>query len=741
MSQRYKAVGEHKILIPDYPDKREILYINEKDPYWRRDDNYKDIWFDFILDHTKLDQPATIYDQDGVLVTLNADDSKYIRRIYEQEGKRRRNGLFFKNGSDIEYITGDHYFLLQWSRMQRHDGEGQYADYREFQGDFFLLMMWARINPHILGLAISKPKKTGVTNLIWSGYYLNKATMTANKNLGAMNIDQAQAAKTFRDYFMYSYNGLPNPLKPAYKRLSENDGSIILGRAYNNSKKNKFSNSSEDELNTSVFCVASKEKAFDVAVMSDIWIDEYPKLKTAFAEIWRTNKEAVKIQSKINGKAWLTSYTPDEDTQSFRDARETFYDSELRTVLPTSKGQTKSGLICHHIPAYAAWEGAFDKHGRCAEKQAMDEIMQERNKVKDNRRSFQAITRQYANDKREAWSSAGAGSTFDNVRLGDLLSDLEAEQREAPEDPFEQGRLEWTNPMWEIGLRKKRKLGEFCPVKFVPLTNSEKENGEIGRYRSYYDIPPLHKNMALHQGFDEYNCLLPPRRFHYVGGVDPTGFAEGSEVMQGSKNGSYTLRMPDERIDLAEKRIITKVLMGELYDRQELPQVSYEDILKEIIYFGKLVLVEANASYVATRLMQEGLGHYMLVKDTEDGNIKRWKPYMGLPGDPEKTYQLIKITSNAATNKDILETLVRVIKTYIERPGEGEKDYGKTIKSERLLKQLMDFDPLKTKTSDLVMAFGYTLWCYEIYTELLLSFDEDYATDNYFAVLKALEAG
>lgn len=49
------------------------------------------------------------------------------------------------------------------------------------------------------------------------------------------------------------------------------------------------------------------------------------------------------------------------------------------------------------------------------------EIEFERFKVRDNRRALQAITRQYANDKREAWGSAGAGSTFDNIRLGEVL--------------------------------------------------------------------------------------------------------------------------------------------------------------------------------------------------------------------------------------------------------------------------------------------------------------------------------
>jgi hypothetical protein len=739
----YAAVGEHKIPMPPCPtDKKEIFFIDQKegDAFWDRSrviKEYRDIWFNFLPNHTKLYQSATIYDQDDILISLNKEDSDYIIQIYEQEMRRRRNGVFMKNKNKIEWITGDHYNALLWCKGQRHDGLGDYFDYREFQAWFFYLINFCWSLTNVLGAFISKAKKTGITNMFWL-YYLNRATMSKNRNYGYMNLEQNIAAKTFRDYFLYSYNNMVPALRPQFKNKSENDGTIIFGKSYNNSKKSRMiAYDSDDELNSSVFCVPTKEKAFDVAVMNDIAFDEPTKYTKSFGEIFRTNKEAVKIQSKFNGRAWAFNYTIGEDSQSFREARDVFMDSKKRTITQSSNGETKSGMLAWHIPGYVSWEGCFDKHGRCDEKRAMKENERERDKVKDNRRNLQTVIRQYANDEREAWSSSGAGSTFDNIRLGDLLADIEIDQRDAIDPPYREGKLEWENWKWEIGLRKLRKPGQFCPVKFVPLTDQEKENGEHGRYREYFDIPVQHRNACLKNGFDEYGCLLPPERFLYVGGGDPTGFAEGSEVTQGSKNASYTFRMPDEHADRAAKKIITKVFYTELYHRAELPQESYEDILKEIIYTGKLVIIEANASYVATRLMQEGLGHYMLVKGP-DGEICRWKPWMGLAGDPEKKYSLIKITSNSSANKDVLETLVRCWKSFIERPAEGEKDYGRTFKSERAIKQLMDFNPLDTKTSDLVMGGGYALWCYDLYTDMLLNTEDDYSPDNFGAALLAL---
>lgn len=749
-SDKYYVIGEHKIIKPELPsDKRDIFFHAEKkeEQFWDRKKlitQYKQLWFDFLPYsskspvYTKMYEKATLYNQDGLLISLNDEDSRYIEQTYIQERNRRLNGVWFFNNGTPTWITGSHYFFLMWARMQRHDGEGSYADYRRFQADYFRLLHHCRISKHILGLFASKPKKTGITNAHWSGQYLNISTLFANKNLGYSNINLQQAAKTFNDYFIYSLNGLVSPLKPEVKLLSLVDGTILFGQSYNGSKKVRKPNSeNEDDINTSVMCVATKPKAFDVAVMYEIAIDEPTKQKESFAEFWRTNKESIKIQSKINGKATLFNYTDGEDTNSFREARDVFLDSGLKTITQKSNGQTKSGLIKWHIPAYAAWEGAFDKYGECDEKRAYDEIEMERSKVKGDKRALQAITRQYANNEREAWGSAGAGSTFDNIRLGDLLADLEIDQHDNPTMDYRPGKLEWNNALWEVGLRNKRKKGEFCPVKFVPLTDKELEEGAQAKMRFYRQISPNMMNYALKWGRDENNCLIAPPRFLFVAGADPANYAAGSEVIEGSKNGGYVMSLPDELADAQARQIVTNVIVCEYYDRPELPDEAFEDFLKMVIYYGAAVIVEGNAPYVATRMLEEGLGRYCFVRD-ENGILRRWERYMGLATEPDKVYQLVRTTANSAVSREMLETLVRLIKNYIEEPEEGAKDYGKTIKSERLLGQLMNFTPDDTKKYDLVMSFGYCLLARELYLDSLLN-NNDYMNENNIrAVLSAL---
>jgi hypothetical protein len=742
MEGKIKIIGEHKLIIPELPRNRksEILFLNEKPDraFWDRSrliTDFRDVFISFIPHFTKVYQQATLYDQDGILISLNKEDSDYVVRTYEQEMRRRREGVWFKNKEEITHITGDHYFAIMHCKMQRHDGLGDYGDYREFQGDFFHLINHCYETPDILGGIFSKAKKTGITNLFWL-HYLNRATMNKNKNYGYMNIEQGQAAKTWRDYFLYSYNNMLPALRPQFKSKSEVDGTIIFGKAYSNSKKSRqIAYDSEDELNSSVFCVPTKDKAFDVAVMNAIAFDEPTKYKQSFAEIWRTNKEAVKIQSKFNGRAFIFNYTIGDDTQSFRETREVFLDSELRTITPLSKNQTKSGLIAYHIPAYASWEGAFDKHGICDEKKASKEIQFERDKVKGNKRALQAITRQYANNKREAWGSAGSGSTFDNIRLGDLLADLEIDGRDAPVNEYIEGNFIWDGkPLWNLGLRNKRKKGEFTNVKFVPLTEDELELGVTGKFRIFYDIPKEQQNLALKQGRDDWNNLLPPARYPSIVGGDPTNYAAGSAVTEGSKNGGYVIGVPDA-LDNTGRSLGRKLLI-EYYDRPELPDEAFEDYLMLIIYTGSLSLIEGNAAYCFTRLMEEGLGHYLLVKD-ENGIATVWKRWFGLSYEKEKQYRSIKLTANSG-EREMLEALVRCIKNYIEKPNLGEIDYGKMIKSSRLVRQLMDFNSLDTKLYDLAISLGWTLYALEIYMDILLeTVNDNDNPQNIEAILNA----
>jgi len=742
----------HVIKMPDLPeDPREVFFINDspENAYWNRDrilkQDYKPIFFKFVPNESvlvgydeiedELFPQETTYDEDGYALTLNKEDSDYIRFCYEREMGRRRNGVFYRNANEIEYITGDHWFTMMWCKTKRPDKKGDYFDYREYQRDFFLLIKYTNGSFLIDGAMWSKAKKTGITNLMWC-YYLNKATMTKNINLGMTSIDLQKAAKTFRDHFLYAYNGLPLALKPDFKSKSEADGIIVFGKRYN-SKASKR-NTADDELNTTVMCVAPVLNCFDVDVFSDLWYDEFPKVKSNWGEIYRSNIGGTKIQDFAVGKQWFTSYTPEQSGISFQEGKKLFYLSELSTITEFSEGKTKSGLICCHIPAFKSWATSFNKHGKCNETEAKQKIKNILDALSDNPNEFLKMKRQYANTKKDAWSVGDASSVFDPIRFTELESDLEELQR--AEKTFEWGHLEWENPIWEVGKKDKRPKGVFGLVKWVPITDEQRRRGKEDKMRLYRKPYPQDINVAISMGRDDYGNLLPPERFNYVGGIDPADWKDASNMDVVSNVTIDTMAVHNTARNTEVGKIVTKIQYAEYMARPDNPQEFFEDIVKQILYFGQLTIIEANNGATVTKLEDEGLGHYMLWKN-QAGVICFYKAnHKKLP--IELGGKLKMISNQKAGSVDVIADIILYIKSYFQRADKqyGEVDYGELNRSERFIKQAKEFDAKDTKRFDLVMAKGYALMCMENYQALLNQRREDsFKPDEIGAFLLAIE--
>jgi len=744
----------HVIARPDLPaNPSEVFFINDgpETAFWNRDrilkQDYKEIWFKFIPNETilvgfddeedELFAQETTFDGDGYAITLNKEDSDYIRFCYEREFERRRDGVFFRNENEIEYITGDHWFTMMWCKTKRPDKKGDYFDYREYQRDFFYIIKHTNASPLISGADWSKAKKTGITNLMWC-YYLNKSTMTKNINLGHMSIDKDKGAKTFRDHFMYAYNGLPLVLKPDFKSKSEADGIIVFGKRYNS--KSSKRNITDDELNTTVMCVGTVINAFDVDVFSDIWYDEAPKYKFNFGEIYRSNIGGTNIQDFAVGKQWITSYTPEQSGVSFTEAKKIFYDSELSTITEFSEGKTKSGLICVHIPAFKSWATSFNKYGRCNEKEAMQKIKNILEALKDRPNEFLKMKRQYANTKRDAWSVGDSSSVFDPIRFTELEQDLEALQR--AEQTFEWGHLEWENALWEVGRKDKRPKGIFGKVKWVPLPDEDVRRGKTDKMRLYHKPYPQDTNNVIARGRDEYNNLLPPDQylFNYCGGIDPADWKDAANMDVVSNVTIDTIAVPNTARNTAAQKIVTKIQYAEYMARPDNPREWFEDIVKHILYFGQLTIIEANNGATATKLEDEGLGHYMLWKN-QAGVICFYKAnHKNLP--VELGGKLKFISNQKAGSVDVISDIILLIKSYFQRADKehGEVDYGELNRSERFIKQAKEFDPKDTKRFDLVMAKGYALMCLENFLALRSEHQETtLKPDEIGAVIFALD--
>jgi hypothetical protein len=737
-------VDEHLVTIPEAPTKpiiiksffggNQVLELDElimyrkedyDNAYWKRD-KFPKFWNDYVPEFTAINCEKTLYDNRGRLTHLSVDDTNMLIYLFDREMFRRVHGVHFKNGDEIVYLTGDHYFILMWMKMYAIDAQdatdNDYGKYFEFQRDFLYVVMHAINDPNILGVFCAKPKKTGITQVM-AGVYLNRSSITRMAQMGIMSKGD-DASKVNMVLFLHGFKGLPQIFKPVIRDLAPGKGYIWFGEKDVKDSRTKagqerlFALLDAEPLDTRVFAAPTKEAAFDAPKMYFIWFDELPKYDTENKvqpeQVFIRNQETVKVQTRITGKCFITSYPPEKDTPGFKQARKIWYQSKLSTIKVDSiLPRTASGLICFYISALNSHRDAFNKYGKCDMAKARMLNKEERDKVKFDKKQYQAKLRQYNENEKECWGSAGAGSTFDNVRLGELEFDLKADLDVAR--PYIEGRLDWENSLWEAGAKDRRPRKVFGPIKFVKLTDDEIIAGETARLRINKSPAASEICAALRMGRDKWGNLLPLPMFNYYGGADPTEYASGAEVNEGSKNASFTMNFKDPEVDRQFNRIASGIICSTYFYRPDNPEEFYQDLVKEILFFGKRIIVEANKAWVATRLIEDGLGYYMIVRDKNDGLMKPWSPSIDKKFNPDpsnKGYGLIRTGPSTAGEESDHEAIVRAIAGFIVKPPADETDYAaEGMKDERLINQLQDFDPELWKLYDLVMAFGYTLIC------------------------------
>lgn len=718
--EREVRIGEHVFVCPPAPKKKEdIWFFNEnvENAFWKRKTNYPEFWYYFSPYKTLVDKEATLYNEDKTeLIELSKADTKIIREIYKEEIHNRTKGVHFKNGNDLEYLTGDNWFTLQHCKMFGNTKNGGYGLFYKFQRDVFYLLelMWV---DWCLGLDISKAKKTGITQIIDGGYCVNKGTMMEEWLIGFMSRNELTAIDNNMKLFLYAFDSLPLPLKPKVGFRQTKGGSIDFTER---GKLNSPKSNATDVLNTKVFCVPTTEHSFDSHFMNIIRMDEFAKYwqdsKQEPKEIFRNNKAGAKDQDYFRGRIVLSCYPPESDDLGSLQAQQVYLQSKLSTM---KYGKTESELICYHIPAYKSLKSCMDKYGNCDEKKAMQIISENRDRVKKDKKALLAEIRQNPNDEMEAFGSGGATSVFDTVYLNACKFDLINEINAAIAPLWKDGWLEWENVLWEIGQQNSRPPGIFCPVKFRQITEQEILVGKTPTVRIYRSLRNDEKNIPLRMGRDDLGNILSPDKFKRVSGCDPVNYADIENVDEASKMSIKCMNLHDEALNTMHREIVTKIFEMEYFFRPELGEQAYQDLVKWIIYTGSLSLVEGNSPTFFTRLMNEGLGNYMIIKH-KDNYYTKWDISM-----EKSDYKSVKRTKNA-TQDEVMEFMIECIKNYTFRSeDDAMNQYAKTIKSIRFFEQACKFTPDKTKEFDDVMSVGYCLMAYEIYRGMLSQVKDD----------------
>ncbi len=638
---------------------------NPKLQKWRRKD------LPDIFDEIKKDE-------DGNAI-LNSAQSAYAK----EEVRRCKEGFYFMSNGVLTYITGKHYFYLQWWKLE----DDIYPDYRDADRRYFLFLNYWECILWCLGIFRGKKRREGASSQATSNL-IYECIFYTNSNCGLVSKTQIDSRDTFTDMAAFGYQQLPIFLKP---RQLNREGSVTeLVFAAKIDKKNNNSKGLRSKINYR----APVLNAYDRGRMSRILADEGGKwpLDIPFSKFVAIVSKTLVKGAKRVGFMEAPS-TVNEMTKGGGGQFKLAWDGADQ--FKTGGKKTSNRFVTYFTPAYDNYEGFIDEFGMSV----IDEPTEEQYKylvkkwvVKD------PITGDTVSEISEEDIKKGAKTYVYSRRIGLTGELLEEEIRMNPctvQEMFEAANTGCAFNSYNINQRK-HELEENPVIKrkvlFIRNPNTQKvefrditDNEKNFHWELTY-IPPI----------DKRNKVVYDGRFAQPGNTDDGAIAVDSysNSQGGRKYGSKACALIGRKSDILDPKNTGKPV-GMLYGRPVEKDMLHNQVLLAGEFYGYLIWYEHTADDYDGFFKDRGktgyLGKYpkSLIDPTKRENADR---HRGTPITPfSLTKQLdngisffeyhcdkvdwIEILDNALlfdpydrTKFDILVTFLILISVLQERP-------------------------------------------------------------------------
>ena len=644
------VIAELDIQLPKQPPKNKILFndLPKAEQRWQRTPLPGD-----LKKVTSMEEWMTMPESFRKLHT------NYIAQEYE----RRRSGVWFYNNGVPTYITGNHYFFLQWSKI-----DIGYPDYLEFQRELYIHLEACSVDPRCLGQIYVKCRRSGYTNMSAS-ILVNEGTQVKEKLLGLMSKTGADAQENiFMKKVVPIYKSLPFFFKPIQDGTTNPRMELAFREPSKRiTKKNKTSKSGE-ALNTVINWKSTTNNAYDGEKLHILYLDEAGKWEkpTDIRESWRIHRTCLLVGRKIVGKALVGSTVNplDKGGRQFRD----LYDSS-NPLERNENGRTKSGLYSIFIPSYDALEGFFDIYGIPVSEDppkptasndgelitigARTFLKNERKALVGDSYELNEVIRQFPFTVAEAFRDSAKASLF-NVQK--IYEQVQHNQEMFP-SPIVVG-----NFVWQDGVLDTK-------VIFKPDPN--------GRWRIAW-LPP-----------DELrNKPKPENDWLGCGGVDSYDI-DATVDGRGSKGACHLYN----KFNMAHP---SNMFVAEYASRPPLAKIFYEDVLMASKYYGYPILIENNKYGIARHFETRGYSDWLMDRPTHIGS-----------GFGTKT----KTKGIPSNSQDIIQSHAQAIESYVHNYvglNEESLEFG-TMYFERTLEDWVNFKVDDRTKFDLSISSGLAL--------------------------------
>ena len=599
-----------KIQLPEVPeDKTKILFhdLPKEEQYWRR-----------------LETPPNI----------TPDNVDMWDEYIKEEFRRRREGVWFYNNGKPTYITGNHYFAMQWCKML---DTGGYMNYREAQANMFYHLEACVVDERCLGQLFVKSRRTGFTYIVLS-IMLNASTGTRNNNFGITSKSDTDAKKAFLKY-RYMLLNLPFFFLPLIKGKLDSPKEFEFAAPLANTKEAKKSQkiSADEYLNNLIDYLPTKDDSYDGQAMFMYLGDEAGKWKKPndyinhFGQISPTMLEG----GEVVGTAFIGS-TVGAMSKGGEQFEKMYISSDVTKRNPVTQ-MTASGLYSYFLPAQDNMSSFTDKYGVCHKNTppkgtvnikgkpiivgAVEYLIsQEEAKRAESDRALNEQYRAFPRIIEHAFRDESGEGVFNKTKL---YEQIEYDKKIPEESRYVIGNFDW------VGAKD----GD---VEFQPNPH--------GRFKVAWMPSVVDGTQHLQNRVKEINGKFYPLNTDCVRfGCDP--FSYKSTHGKGSKGSIH-----GKTLTLPEGGAPSNIFVLEYIARPSDETVFFEDVIKCVRFYGAPILIESNRLDLLRHMRNRGYRGFCMDRLDKAKLNEQEKEYGG----------------QMMSGKDMLDSHMSAIGTWIQ---------------------------------------------------------------------------
>jgi hypothetical protein len=570
-------------------------------------------------------------DKDGN-VFLTPNQEAYARR----EVERCKHGHWFFNNGTPTYITGKHYFYLQWWKLE----DDIYGDYRDTDRRYFIFLnhwehvMWC------LGVIRGKKRREGASSQACSNL-VYEAIFFKNSNCGLISKTRDDSRDTFTDMVTFGYRQLPVFMKPKQMNKEDSVTELVFAHKSMSGKEGKISTISEDKGHRSkINFRAPVLNAYDRGRMSRVLCDEFGKLdETPASQLFAILRKTLVKGVKRVGFIEMPS-TVNKLTKGGAEFRVLWDNAELGV---DKYKPTINRLVRYFTPAYDGLEGFIDRHGMSVISEPsleQYEYLLEKWVKKDD---FGNTTSEISEED----VKMGAFKYLQSLREGLTGESLEEEIRQNPFDEVEMFMASNTDCIFnKFNIERQKKYLKDNPPKFRHVIFYRDEQTQLVHWRDitksdenfYWQILAFPPKGDENKSYTEEGIKKPGRTEDGCIGVDGYSNSQGGKKY-GSKASGWIFR----KFDINDPEN-TGLFIGHLYGRPNEKDTLNEQILLCGEFFGYDATYEFTAddyyTYFKNRARLGYLSKFPL--NTIDPEKRKTGKFDRLYGFPTTEFALTK---------------------------------------------------------------------------------------------------